>query len=70
MSLSLDQLLLVEESLKTEYDTAFPVGLAAAVPASCVDTYWKQNVMRVATSLFVPNKSFPTAPPANTAKRP
>eukprot|EP00973_Karenia_brevis_P054875 7628848-Karenia_brevis.AAC.1 len=52
MSLSDDQLALTEESLKTEYNNEFPAGLANAVPAPCIDTYGKQNLMRVATSFF------------------
>eukprot|EP00973_Karenia_brevis_P054812 7620173-Karenia_brevis.AAC.1 len=70
MSLFLHQLSLVEESLKTEYNKGCPAGFADAVPASCLDTYGKQNIMRGATSLFIPNASLPTAPPGNIAKRP
>eukprot|EP00973_Karenia_brevis_P042812 5926320-Karenia_brevis.AAC.1 len=52
------------------YDKEFPAGQADAVPESCFETDGKLNVMRVATSLFVPHTSLPTTPPANIAKRP
>eukprot|EP00973_Karenia_brevis_P086904 12052762-Karenia_brevis.AAC.1 len=58
------------ESLKRVCNKEFPAGLADAFPASCFDTYGKQNIMHVATSLFVANASLPTAPPCNIAKRP
>eukprot|EP00973_Karenia_brevis_P064459 8955383-Karenia_brevis.AAC.1 len=70
MSLSDDRLALIEESLKTEYNKEFPAGLANAVPASCINTYGKKDIMRAATSLFVANPSLPTAPPVSGEKRP
>eukprot|EP00973_Karenia_brevis_P091118 12405945-Karenia_brevis.AAC.1 len=70
MSLSDNRLALVEESLKSEYDKEYPAGLSSALPASNVDTFGKDNVMRVATSLFVANASLRTTPPSNSARRP
>eukprot|EP00973_Karenia_brevis_P012061 1637184-Karenia_brevis.AAC.1 len=65
MSFSDNQLALLKELLKTEYNKEFPAGLANAVPASCIDIYGKQNLMRGVTSIFVANASLATTPPVS-----
>eukprot|EP00973_Karenia_brevis_P054881 7629558-Karenia_brevis.AAC.1 len=52
-----------------EYDKEFPAGLASAVLESCFQIDGKENVMRIASSLFIADTTTPQTPPADVAKR-